>query len=231
MEVIALGQSGQSATVYVYFIQMFVIRVFILFLAVCQEIYSACSFVYFQNLLYMPRSFGYTVLQISLVIIEIEMCPSVALAPLDKLLTTVDNVDRASFLIGIHTFFYDRNYRILTYGICTYVYTVKISAVSCHKETIVVALPYRRTELHISLLFLYRLRFQSEPLVLPCRHLYFLTGVGCHIEDIQMFLRSFHFSRHLIFVGFERWTRLSYGIDYPQRLHSSVIRYYRYEML
>ena len=158
----------------------------------------------------MPWSFGNSVFQISLVIIQIKVCPTVTLAPLDKFFSSIDYMYRTCFLISIHTLLHNRNYRVFTYCICTNIYTMQVPAISGYKETVVVTLPYRRFELHIPLFLLQRLFFQSKPLILPCRNFDFLTCIRSHIKYIQMLLRSFHFPWHLIFVGFKCRTRFSY---------------------
>ena len=108
MEEVSLCQQLQSAAIGIYPIQMFVIRILTLFTAVGKEINGTGSLVYLQDFFHMPGAFGNPVLQISFFIIQVQMCPAVALAPLDELLSTVEHVNRTGFLIRIHPLFYHR---------------------------------------------------------------------------------------------------------------------------
>ena len=69
VEVFAFGQELQSASVGIYFIQVFVIRIFVRFASVGSEVDGAGGRVYLHDTLYVPRPFGDAVFQVSLVII------------------------------------------------------------------------------------------------------------------------------------------------------------------
>ena len=88
---------------------MLIIRILAGILSVGGEIYGACLLVHLQDFLHMPRALGDAVLHISLIIIEIQMCPSVAFASLDQLLAASKNLQVAGFLICVHAFFDHRD--------------------------------------------------------------------------------------------------------------------------
>ena len=69
MEIFAFGQELQSASVGIHFIQVFVVRIFVRFASVGGEVDGTGGRVYLYDTLYVPRSFGDAVFQVSLVII------------------------------------------------------------------------------------------------------------------------------------------------------------------
>ena len=225
MEVIAFGELLQTAAVCLYFIEMFVIRIFVLIASVGREIDGACFFVYLQDLLHMPRSFGDAVFQIPVFIVQVQMGPSVAFAPLYQFLASLQYKDGAGFLISIHTLLNNRNNRIGSYCIGTNIYAMQVTTAAGQEEAVIVALPYGRTVFLVAFFLLNRTVFQTDGLVLVGIYLHLLAGVVCHVENKQIINRSFHFSGHLVTVAFQCRTRLRYGVDNPKFFYSTFVGY------
>ena len=101
MEEIALVEQLHLATVEAYRVEVLIIWVLALFFAHCGEIYLASLLVHLQNLVNVPSSLGELTLQVTLIIIEVEVCPAVTLAPLDKLLTLAQSRQRSYLDVGI----------------------------------------------------------------------------------------------------------------------------------
>ena len=202
---------------------MLVIRIFTLVLAVSCKVNHASLFVYLQDFFHMPRAFSDTVLQVTLVIIKVKVCPTVAFTPLNQFLTAIQCLQIAGILISIHAFLNNRHDAILTYSIRTNIDTIQVTAATSQVETIVVTLPNYRLFFHITLLLFVRLGFDTQSLVLISSCLDFLTSIVLHIEQIEVLNRCFLFTRHLIFVSFQCRTRLSHHIDNPQRLYGTIV--------
>ena len=69
MKILPFCNPFQSTTIYIHFIQLFIIRIFSLFLAIPHKIDRPCSFIHFQHLLHMPGAFRDPVFKISLIIV------------------------------------------------------------------------------------------------------------------------------------------------------------------
>ena len=128
MEEIAGGQTFQATAIGIHLIQMFVIRILTRFATVGGKINGPGSRIHLHYLLYVPRSFGNPVLQIPFVIVQVQVCPTVTLAPLDKFLAFVEYLNRAGFLIGIHPFLHNRYDGILTDRIGTDIDAMQVTA-------------------------------------------------------------------------------------------------------
>ena len=210
---------------------MFVIRILSRFTTVGGEINGAGSFVYLHHLLHVPRSFGNAVLQVSFIIIQIQVCPTVTLTPLDKFLASVEYLNRTSFLVGIHPFLHNRYDGILTDRIGTDIDAMQVTAAAGYIETVIVSLPDSGHQLLVALLLFPRTVRQIQRLVLPGSRTDFFPCVGSHVKQVKMVFRSLHLTRHLILIGFQRRARFGDGVDDPKRLDSPVVRNDGYEIL
>ena len=156
MKIISLCKLLQAASVEVHAVQMFIIWIFVCVLTVCGEIDDAGLFIDLDHILHMPWALCDAVLQISLVVVEVQVSPAVTLAPLDEPLSSVEDLQRTCLLICVHPFFDDRHDAVLTYGICTYIDAVEVAAAAGQEETVVVSLPYAGHILGSALLLLHR---------------------------------------------------------------------------
>ena len=160
MEIVSLRQPSQTASVGIHSVKVFIIGILVLLTPVRHEIDGTGGLIHLQHTFHMPRSRSDPVLQISLVVIQIQMRPSVTLTPLDEFLASVEHMNRTRFLIGIHPFLHNRNDGILTDSIGAHIYAMKVTAAAGQEETGVVALPDKRDELLIPLLLPERLEHQ-----------------------------------------------------------------------
>ena len=151
------------------------------------------------------------------------MCPAVTFAPLDKLFSSLQYMNRTCFLVGIHSFLYYRYNGISPQCISTYINTMQVTTAACQKETVVIPLPDSWNQLHIALFLFKGFTFQVNRLIFPRRCLDFFPCTRLHIEQIQMIFRHTCLSRHLILISFQSRTWLRNRVNHPQRFHIPLV--------
>ena len=82
----------------------------------------------------------------------------------------------------------------------------------------------------MTLLLLTGLATNRECLILKALGCNLLARVIVHIEDVEMLHGSLLLARHMILVGLQCGTGLSQGVNYPQFLHWTFVRYDRHEV-
>jgi len=105
MEIIPFRHELQARPVQIRPIQMFVIRILVLFPSVGQEVNHPVLFIHLDNLVYMPGPLRNTVLQVPVSVIQVQMCPSVPFTPMNHLLASVQDSQRTYLLVGVHALF------------------------------------------------------------------------------------------------------------------------------
>ena len=151
------------------------------------------------------------------------MRPTVAFTPMYQFFSIAQKMQRTRFLISIHTLFNNRNNRILPHSVRTNIYPMQVTAFTWKIETVIVTQPDWRLLFHITLFLQPRTVRESQSLIFISVHLYFFPAVVTHIKQIQMFYRSFFFTRHLIFISFQGRTRLCHRVNHPQLFYGPVI--------
>src|SRR5687768_5747471 len=94
-------QQPQPAAVEVNAVEVQVIRIFVLLTAVGGEIQHTPRFINADNVLAVEGAGSDLVLQVPVPIIEVEMRPAIALAPLDQLRAAVYNAGAAYLYVGV----------------------------------------------------------------------------------------------------------------------------------
>ena len=107
MEIIAGSKQLQTRAVEINLIKMFVVWCRITwFTSIGTEIDNFLGLIYALDILYMPCSFSDAVDLLTSLVVNIEMPPSVALAPPDKTVALVERNKVAGVEIRLrHTFF------------------------------------------------------------------------------------------------------------------------------
>ena len=151
------------------------------------------------------------------------MCPAVTFAPLDKLFSSLQHMNRTCFLVGVHSFLYYRYNGISPQCISTYINTMQVSTAACQEETVVIPLPDSWNQFHVALFLFKGFTFQVNRLIFPRRCLDFFPCTCLHIEQIQMIFRHTCLSRHLILISFQSRTWLRNRVNHPQRFHIPLV--------
>ena len=152
------------------------------------------------------------------------MRPAVTFAPLDKLFSSLQHMNRTCFLVGVHSFLYYRYNGISPQCISTYINTMQVTTAACQKETVVIPLPDSWNQIHIALFLFKGFTFQVNRLIFPRRCLDFFPCTCLHIEQIQMIFRHTCLPRHLILISFQSRTWLRNRVNHPQRFHIPLVR-------
>ena len=113
VEVVSLIEQLHIAAVEADRIEVLVIGVLALLAAHGGEVDRTVLLVHVEDLVYVPRPFGQAAYEVALVVIEVEMSPSVTLAPLYEFLAVADGRERTYLDICIHTLLDKRTQRVL----------------------------------------------------------------------------------------------------------------------
>ena len=96
---------------------MFVVGVFVRFHAAGGEIDGAGGVVNVNHFLHVPRTLGDSVLQVAGVVVEVEVSPAVAFAPVNEVAAAVCGVQSVQFLIGVHALLDDGHNGVGAHGV------------------------------------------------------------------------------------------------------------------
>ena len=223
MEIIAGGNHTQAGAIEAHAVEVLIVGVFVLLAAAGAEVDGAGALIHLQHVFHVPAALCDAIFELAFAVVEIEVCPTVAFAPVYQFLTAVHGIQAAKFLIGVHTLLYERHYGVLAYGVGADVDAMQVAARAIEIEMIVVAEPYGGLIGVPRHALVARRVFQSVCLMLKARCVHLLASVVGHVEHIEVLYGSFHLAGHLIFIGFERWARACHRIDYPQLLHLTVV--------
>ncbi len=115
--IIPLVKPFHGASVEADAVEVLVVGVFILFAPHGRKIDHTARLVYFQDVVDVPRTVGQLAFEVAFVVVEIEMGPAVALAPLHEFLAVGDGRKRTHLLIRVHPLLDDGDDGILPDGV------------------------------------------------------------------------------------------------------------------
>ena len=149
---------------------------------------------------------------------------------MDEPLASVEDVDGAGLLIGVHALADNGDHGVGSDGVAAEVDAVEVAAGAGEVEAVVVALPHGMAVFRVTLPLVERTEFKSQALVLVGGHAHVLAAVVRHVEHVEVLHGSLHLAGHLVFVGFQGGAGRGEGVDDPQLFHLAVVDGYRGEM-
>ena len=186
------------------------------------EEYLACLLIHALDSRYVVCSVGQRAYQFPVLVVQIELCPAVALGAHDNLAGVLHQLEVTYVDVGVKTLFYQYLHGVGVQPVTADVHSVLVAADAGEIERFVVTQPYRCQVVAVEVLVGPGPGADHYGLVLEGPYVQGPGSLALHVEQHQVALGA-GLSGHLIFVGLEFRTGIGGGIDHPHLAYAGHI--------